>query len=125
MLKRTLYFGNPAYLSLKDKQLIVRLPEVEKNSQLDPLFKQQAQATIPVEDIGVVVLDHQQITISHGLLDALMQNNVAVITCNNTRHPAGLLLPLQGNTLQHERFLDLESDRGLELGAGVLGGPRP
>jgi len=88
MLKRTLYFGNPAYLSLKDKQLIVRLPEVEKNSQLDPLFKQQAQATIPVEDIGVVVLDHQQITISHGLLDALMQNNVAVITCNNTRHPA-------------------------------------
>ena len=104
MLKRTLYFGNPAYLSLKDKQLIVRLPEVEKNSQLDPLFKQQAQATIPVEDIGVVVLDHQQITISHGLLDALMQNNVAVITCNNTRHPAGLLLPLQGNTLQHERY---------------------
>lgn len=104
MIKRTLYFGNPAYLSLTNSQLTVRLPEVEKNKQLDNLFKQQAQATIPVEDIGVVVLDHKQITITHGLLDALMENNVAVITCNNTRHPAGLLLPLQGNTLQHERY---------------------
>ena len=72
MIKRTLYFGNPAYLSLTNSQLMVRLPEVEKNKQLDNLFKQQAQATIPVEDIGVVVLDHKQITITHGLLDALM-----------------------------------------------------
>jgi len=53
MIKRTLYFGNPAYLSLTNSQLMVRLPEVEKNKQLDNLFKQQAQATIPVEDIGV------------------------------------------------------------------------
>ncbi|HRB26869.1 MAG TPA: CRISPR-associated endonuclease Cas1, partial [Bacteroidia bacterium] len=106
MIKRTLYFGNPAYLSLKNSQLMVRLPEVEKNQQLDVAFKQQAHATIPVEDIGIVLLDHQQITITHGLLDALMENNVAVITCNNTRHPAGLLLPLQGHTLQHERYSD-------------------
>lgn len=106
MIKRTLYFGNPAYLSLTNSQLLVRLPEVENNKQLDIAFKQQAQAIIPVEDIGVVVLDHKQITITHGLLDALMENNVAVITCNSTRHPAGLLLPLQGNTLQHERYAD-------------------
>jgi len=106
MIKRTLYFGNPAYLSLKNSQLMVRLPEVEKNQQLDVAFKQQAHATIPVEDIGIVLLDHQQITITHGLLDALMENNVAVITCNNTRHPAELLLPLQGHTLQHERYSD-------------------
>ena len=106
MIKRTLYFGNPAYLSLNNGQLLVRLPEVERNYQLDSNFKKQAQATIPVEDIGVVVLDNKQITITHGLMDALMENNVAVITCNSTRHPTGLLLPLQSNTLQHERYSD-------------------
>ncbi|MBS1765404.1 MAG: type II CRISPR-associated endonuclease Cas1 [Bacteroidetes bacterium] len=104
MIKRTLYFGNPAYLSLSNGQLLVRLPEVEKSNQLDLSFKKQAQATIPVEDIGVVVLDNKQITITHGLMDSLMENNVAVITCNSTRHPTGLLLPLHGNTLQHERY---------------------
>lgn len=106
MIKRTLYFGNPAYLSLSNGQLLVRLPEVEKSNQLDLSFKKQAQATIPVEDIGVVVLDNKQITITHGLMVALMENNVAVITCNSTRHPTGLLLPLQSNTLQHERYSD-------------------
>jgi CRISPR-associated protein Cas1 len=104
MIKRTLYFGNPAYLSLHQGQLMIRLPEVEKNQQLDDAFKQQAFHTVPVEDLGVVVLDHQHITITHGLMDALLQNNVAVVTCNQTRHPVGLLLPLHSNTLQHERY---------------------
>ena len=37
MIKKTLYFGNPAYLSLKNKQLVVKLPEVEKNDLPDVL----------------------------------------------------------------------------------------
>ena len=31
MIKRTLYFGNPAYLHLDNKQLVVKLPQIEKN----------------------------------------------------------------------------------------------
>lgn len=54
MIKRTLYFGNPAYLSTKLDQLVVRLPEVEKNDTLPEAFKKEAAATIPIEDIGAV-----------------------------------------------------------------------
>jgi len=62
------------------------------------------EKTVPIEDIGMLVLDHQQITISHYLLDKLASNNAAVITCNETHHPSGMLLPLDGNTIQSERF---------------------
>ena len=104
MIKRTLYFGNPSYLSLKQNQLVLRLPEVEKNDTLPESFRKEAHATIPVEDIGVVVLDHQQITITQGLLEALLENNCAVITCDKQRLPVGLMLPLCGNSTQTERF---------------------
>jgi CRISP-associated protein Cas1 len=106
MIKRTLYFGNPAYLHLKDKQLVVRLPEVEKNHDLPESFKKEATATIPVEDIGAIVLDHKQITITQGLIEALMENNCALMSCDSQHLPTGLLLPLTGNTVQNERFRD-------------------
>lgn len=104
MIKKTLYFGNPAYLSKKDEQLIVKLPEVVKNESLPESFKQKSEVSIPIEDIGVVLLDNQQITITHGLLDSLLDNNTTVITCNSNRMPTGLLLPLSGNTTQRERW---------------------
>lgn len=104
MIKRTLYFGNPAYLSLSNKQLIVRLPEVEKNDTLPDSFKKESAATIPVEDIAVVVLDNKQITITQALLEALLMNNAAVVTCDSSHMPAGLMLPLDVHNIQHERF---------------------
>lgn len=104
MIKRTLYFGNPSYLSLRNGQLVLRLPEVSKNDALPDTFKREAERTIPIEDIGVVVLDHSQITVTHGLLEALLENNCAVITCDKNRMPVGLMLPLCGNTTQTERF---------------------
>lgn len=104
MIKRTLYFGNPAYLSLRQSQLVLRLPEVEGNKTLSDSFKRDAERTIPIEDIGVVVLDHRQITITQGLLEALLENRVALITCDDKRLPVGLMLPLCGNTTQSQRF---------------------
>jgi len=71
MIKRTLYFGNPAYLGMRDAQLVIRLPEVEKNDTLTETFKKESTAMIPIEDIGVVIIDHQQITITQGLLSCL------------------------------------------------------
>ena len=103
MIKKTLYFGNPAYLSLRNKQLVIRLPEVESGSMPDEM-KREAITTVPIEDIGVVVLDNKQITITQGLVAALLQNTTALITCDDRRMPTGLLLPLQGNTVQNERF---------------------
>ena len=106
MIKRTLCFSNPVYLSLKDRQMLIHLPEVEKNDALSASFKEGAMKTVPVEDIGVVMLDNRQITITQGLLDALLANNCAVITCDSQHLPTGLLLPLEGNSLQCERFTD-------------------
>ena len=62
MIKKTLYFGNPAYLSLKNKQLVIKMPEVEK-TELPDSIKESAIVTVPIEDTGVVVLDNKQITI--------------------------------------------------------------
>jgi len=114
MIKKTLYFENPAYLSLKNKQLVIKLPEVEKNDALSDSFKAESIRTIPVEDIGVVILDNKQITVTQGVLEALLENNSAVITCDSSRMPVGLMLPLCGNTTQNERFRD-QLDASLPL----------
>ena len=114
MIKKTLYFGNPAYLSLKNAQLVIKLPEVEKNDTLPESFKVQTQVTKPIEDIGVVVLDNQRITITTGAMEALLANNCAIITCDQRSMPVGLMLPLRGNTTQSERFRD-QIDASLPL----------
>lgn len=103
MIKKTLCFSNPAYLSLKDSQLVIKIPAVEKSDVSDE-FKKESVRTIPIEDIGVVVLDNKQITFTQGLMESLLENNCAVITCDSSHLPVGLMLPLCGNTLQTERF---------------------
>lgn len=94
MIKRTLYFGNPAYLHLKNSQLVYHVPNDDT----------VADRTFPVEDLGIVILDHKQITITQGLLESLLNNNCAVITCGTSRMPIGLFMPLDGHSLQSERF---------------------
>lgn len=96
MIKKTLCFSNPAVLSLANSQLNIKLLNGDG----------QNQTTIPIEDIGVLVLDHPQISITHMLIAALLDNNVALITCNAKHMPTGLMLPLEGNTIQSERFQD-------------------
>lgn len=101
MIKRTLYFGNPAYLSLKMKQLVIKMPQKDDGDLPTGI---ENIRTIPIEDIGVVILDNRQITITHGLMEELLENNCAIITCDSKRMPSGLMLPLSGNTIQNERF---------------------
>ena len=100
MIKKTLYFGNPAYLSLRMEQMVIKIPEVEKATDVADIIRQQSVTTRPIEDIGIVVLDHKQITITQALLDSLLENNCAIITCDSRRMPVGLMLPLCGNTIQ-------------------------
>lgn len=104
MIKKTLCFSNPAYLSLLNKQMLIRFPEEASKQEEHISFQKKPTRSIAVEDIGVVVIDHKQITITSGLLEALLENNSAVITCNSRSLPVGLLLPLCGNTVQNERF---------------------
>lgn len=104
MIKRTLYFGNPAYLSMAYEQLVIKLPEVESNKSIPDSMKKESTRTVPIEDIGFVILDNNRITITHSLLDKLIANNCAVITCDASHMPSSLFLPLSGNTTQSERF---------------------
>lgn len=114
MIKKTLYFGNPVYLSLKNAQLVIKLPEIVRNDTLSESFKRNSEVTKPIEDIGVMVLDHKQLTITSGVLEALLENNCAIITCDSRSMPVGLMLPLCGNTTQNERFRD-QLDASLPL----------
>jgi len=93
MIKRTLFFGNPAYLSTRNEQLVVNFPEENKE-----------EAIIPIEDLGYVVLEDPQITITNGLIRKLIQNKTAVITCNAHHLPCSLLQPLVGHSEQTERI---------------------
>lgn len=92
MIKRTLYFGNPAYLKTETEQMVIQLTD---SGEL---------RTVPIEDIGLLILDHQQITITQALMAKMMAYNVALINCNDAHHPVGLLLNLDGNTLQSQKF---------------------
>lgn len=76
MIKKTLYFGNPAYLSLRNAQLVIKLPEVENNATLPKMMKRQSEVTKPIEDLGVVVLDNKQITITSGAMEALLEKQL-------------------------------------------------
>jgi CRISPR-associated protein Cas1 len=92
MIKRTIYIGNPSYLKLKQKQLVVQEPETK-----------EIKGTVPIEDIAILMLDHYQITISNQLLIKLQGNNVAVITCDEHHLPFGMMLPMFGHSEYSER----------------------
>jgi len=98
MIKRTLHFSNPAYLSLQKDQLNIYLPH------LKVLGEKESKKSVPIEDIGIVILDHQQITITHACIAALLDNNAAIITCNHSHLPTGMILPIDGHDIQSERF---------------------
>lgn len=92
MLKRTLFFAHPCRLTVKDRQLVVKITETGEIK------------TAPVEDLGFVVLEHQQISISLPLLGELVENNVAVVFCSGSYLPSSMLLNLDGHHLQQELF---------------------
>jgi CRISPR-associated protein Cas1 len=92
MVKRTLYFGNPAYLKTANDQMVFEMQDTGETK------------SVPIEDLGLIILDHQQITITQSLLAKLLANNTGVITCNNTHHPVGMHLCLDGHTLQSQKF---------------------
>ncbi len=93
MIKKTLYFANPAYLKTRDEQLVIQI-----------INESDDEKSVPIEDIGLLIIDHPQITITQGLLAKCMENNVAVVTCDQTHHPAGILFNMEGNTLQSQVY---------------------
>lgn len=92
MLKRTLFFSNPFHLSVKDRQLLAT-PKPNGETR-----------TVPIEDIGFIIIDNPQISITPILLEQMVYYNVAVVFCDSRHHPQSMLLNLDGNHLQNEHF---------------------
>lgn len=84
MIKRTLCFGNPC--SLRKKLMQLEVSYLEKDDK-EPV-------TVPIEDIGLIILDNPQINLSNALLMALNENNTAIISCDSSHLPFGLMLPM-------------------------------
>ena len=103
MLRRTLLFGNPVYLSTKNEQLVIKYPDSDEIK------------TVPIEDIWAIVLENPQITITNKLLQKLCEYNVAMINCDYNHLPIGLMLTIDGNSLQSKRFrIQLDTSKPLK-----------
>lgn len=89
MLKRTLVFSNPINLSLKNRQMVIAYKDTPEE-----------KVTVPIEDVGVVVLEHQQISITLPLINALIDDNVQLVICNEKGLPHSMLLNLDTNVTQ-------------------------
>lgn len=89
MLKRTLVFSNPISLSLKNQQIVIAYKD-----------SPDEKVTVPIEDVGVVVLEHQQINVTLPLLNALTDSNVQLVICNDKGMPNSMLLNLDTNVTQ-------------------------
>lgn len=92
MIKRIVEVSNPSYLHLKNKQLLIE----QDNEQV---------AQIPIEDIGVLILEHSAICLTQPLIIQCQKNNVAIIFCDEKHLPYSTILPIsEGNNL-HQKIL--------------------
>ena len=92
MIKQTLFFTTPVSLSLKYNRIEIRCKDVEE------------VITRPIEDVGVVIVENQMVHFTVPLLNALADNNVAVIFCNAQCMPNTMLMPLESNSIQQEVY---------------------
>ncbi|MFZ5939932.1 MAG: type II CRISPR-associated endonuclease Cas1 [Bacteroidota bacterium] len=92
MLKRTIFITQPQHLSVKDHQL---LAESRESGEV---------RKVPVEDLGFLVIENQQVSLTPPLLNELNENNVAVVFCDQQHLPSSMLLNLDGHHLQGELF---------------------
>lgn len=92
MIKRIIDISEPAYLHLKSRQLLI-----DK--------KEETVGCIPIEDLGVVVLEHHQIVITQSVIIACQKNNVAIVFCDEKHLPYSLILPVSDANTLHNKIL--------------------
>ena len=90
MIKKTLLFTNKCTITTTNEQLVIKSENRNK--------------TIPIEDIGYLVIDHNETYISIPALNKLINNNCACIICDNKHLPNGMFLNLNSHHIQQEIF---------------------
>lgn len=84
-------FSNSVNLTLRNRQLVISFEEIEREP-----------TSVPIEDIGCVIIENQRVSISVPLLNALANDNVQVVFCNEKCMPHSMLLSLDNNITQGE-----------------------
>lgn len=97
MIKKTIAFSSKVQLSFKLQQLVIK--------RENPVTGIAETVTRPIEDIGIIVIESEQVTLSSYLISRLLENNVGIIFCDAKHMPANMILPLQANTLQSEKSI--------------------
>lgn len=95
MIKRIVEISNPGYLKLKNKQLII-----EQEGHVS--------ATIAIEDIAILILNHYAIALTQPVVIECQKNNVAMIFCDEKHLPYSLVLPLADANTLHQKVLQLQ-----------------
>lgn len=90
MLKKTILIEQKSKVTNKNLQLLIK--------------NESREASIPIEDIGFLLIDNPETYISITALNNLITNNAAVIICNNVHLPNGMFLNLNSHHIQQELF---------------------
>ena len=90
MIKKSILIENKTSITAKNLQLNIK--------------SEIRESIIPIEDIGFLVLDHQEIYISLPAMNLLIENNTAVIICSKNHLPNGMFLNLNSHHIQQEIF---------------------
>ena len=85
-------FSSSVSLSLKDHQIVITFKDNKDT------------VTRPIEDIGFVVIENPQVSISVPLINELAANNVSVVFCDKKQMPRTMLMTLEGNATQQESY---------------------
>lgn len=88
MIKRTITISSPAHLSLKSKQLLITNKVTEELNM------------VPIEEIGILILEHPQTTLTLKMLQYCMEMEVVLVVCDDQHAPSGMLYPLTGHSIQ-------------------------
>lgn len=88
MIKRTICIENPCRLNVKSNQLIIISKETGEIS------------SIPLEDIGYVVLDNREISYTQSTIEQFAAYNIATVFCTSNHMPTAMLLNFHTNQTQ-------------------------
>jgi len=114
MLKRVVYFSSPAYLSVKLGQLVVELkhpsdlpkiqmPKAIRYGKSEVAEEKIVEYQLNMEDLGMIVLDHAQITLTQSILKKCAEYNILLLSCDDKHNPSLMGMSMEGHTLQSKR----------------------
>ena len=92
MIKRIIDISDQAYLHLKNQQLLI-----DKQGE--------TVGQIPIEDLGVLILQHPAIVLTQQVIIHCQKNKVVIIFCDEKHLPYSVILPIAESHTLHNKIL--------------------